>query len=632
MAGVRLGGLLLQQGRLLWTEGRPAEGGRTALCSRALTDDPGDAGTTLLAAPWNVRNRVHEYGGGSVATDGERIWFCHDGDRAIHECMPAAAGADPVVTRLHGAEACSYADLRWCPVTRLLLAVCQDDGLGGQAPFNRLVAIGVEGAGRGRALTLASGHDFFSNPVSSPDGRWLAWLSWDHPNMPWDGTTLWCARWEEGSVVSPQQVAGGLAESIFQPSWSPNGTLHYVSDRSGWWNLYRWTQAGEAQALCAMEAEFGMPQWEFGMRTYGFLDNGDIVAIARSHGVAQLGCVPAGGGCFAPLALPWNDLRALQVEAGQVCCIAGSPTRGEALLHVDVATGHWQVLGGDRPALDDALVSVAEPVSFAGSGGATTHAFFYAPHLPGYAAPAATRPPLIVINHGGPTSATTPTLRLAVQFWTTRGFAVLDVNYGGSTGYGRAYQQRLRGQWGIVDVEDAVAGARWLAEAGRVDGTRMAIRGSSAGGFTTLAALAFHRVFQVGVSLYGIGDLSLLAQDTHKFEARYLDSLVAPWPEGAATYDARSPLKHIDRFEGALLLLQGEEDRVVPPNQAAAMFAAVRQKGLPVACLMFAGEQHGFRRQETVIRALGAELYFYGRVFGFTPADALDPIPIENLT
>ncbi len=639
-AGVRLGGLVLSGDRLLWTEGRPAEGGRTALCSRVLDAAIGGGmapviGTTLLDPPWNVRNRVHEYGGGSVASDGVRIWFCHDADRAIHQWTPDATGAGGQIERLHGSEGCSYADLSWCGHSRQLLAVCQDEGLGGQEPWNRLIAIAVEGAARGRAVTLASGHDFFSNPTPSPDGSWLAWLSWDHPNMPWDGTTLWCAAWHDGVTHAPRVIAGGTQESVFQPAWSPAGDLHFVSDRSGWWNLYCCAVPGqgaaEVHALSPLDAEFGMAQWEFGMRTYGFLADGTLIAIARQDGLARLGRIPAGGGRFEPFSMPWNDLRALQVQGRLICCIAGSPTRGECLLQVEPEQGAWQVLGTDQPTIADALVSVAEPVRFPGSGDMTSHAFFYAPHLPGVEAPAGTQPPLIVINHGGPTSATSATLRLAVQFWTTRGFAVLDVNYGGSTGYGRAYQQRLRGQWGIVDVEDAVAGAQWLAQAGRVDGARMAIRGSSAGGFTTLAALAFHRVFRAGVSLYGIGDLSLLAQDTHKFESRYLDSLVAPWPAGAEIYAARSPLKHIERFEGALLLLQGAEDRVVPPNQAEAMYQAVRQKGVPVAYLLFPGEQHGFRRQETVIRALQAELTFYGKIFGFTPADAPDPLPIANL-
>ncbi len=589
------------------------------------------AARTILPAPWNVRNRVHEYGGGSVASDGARIWFCHDADHAIYEIH--RDGATPV--RLHGAEASHYADLTWFPQAGLLLAVAQDGGIGDQEPRNRLIGIEVQGAGRGRARTLAHGHDFYSNPTPSPDGRWLAWLTWDHPNMPWDGTTLWCAPCHDGELGTPRRMAGGTDESVFQPAWSADSRLHWVSDVSGWWNLYRvdpdLPNPVVAQALCPMQAEFGMPQWEFGMRTYGFLADGTILAIARQDGIARLGRIAAAGGPFQPLSLPWTDLRALQVGAVEAWCIAGAPDCGECLVHVDLERGSADALEPGPAVLPPALVSLPQTIRYPGSGGETTHAFFYPPHLPGCQGLVGELPPLIVINHGGPTSATTATLRLAIQFWTTRGFAVLDVNYGGSTGYGRAYQRRLRGRWGIVDVEDAVAGAQWLADQGLVDRERMAIRGSSAGGFTTLAALAFHRVFRAGVSLYGIGDLSLLAQDTHKFEARYLDSLVAPWPEGAAIYAERSPLAHVDRFEAALLLLQGAEDKVVPPNQAEAMFEAVRRKGLPVGYLLFAGEQHGFRRHETVVRALQAELYFYGRVFGFQPADPLEPIPLENL-
>ena len=634
---------------LWWTESRPAEQGRTALCWRTYADLLSEAGMlssgvgdpheradpTLLPAPWNVRNRVHEYGGGSLATDGTRLWFCNDADAGIYQLDAST----PVLLRAE--PGCRYADLCWWPEARLLLAVCEDHRAsahraGGATPaeaVNYVVAIDVEGPARGQQRTLVDGHDFFSNPCPSPDGTTLAWLSWDHPDMPWDGTTLWCASWTNGSLSVPVAVAGGRGESLFQPTWSPDGALHIVSDRTGWWNLYRLasTPGGPAIPLCPMEAEFATPQWEFGMRSFAFLADGGLVAIARSDGVAQLGRIPAGGGAFAPLPLHWQDFRGLHVQGKHAWCIAGSPTEMETLLRIDLATGEALTLGPPGPTYPADAFSVPRAIRYPGSGGVTTHAFFYRPHHPDYAGPDDARPPLIVINHGGPTSATSSTLRLAVQFWTSRGFAVLDVNYGGSTGHGRPYRLRLNGQWGVVDVEDAVAGVHWLAELGEIDPERAAIRGSSAGGFTTLAALAFHDVFRAGVSLYGIGDLSLLAQDTHKFESRYMDGLVAPWPAGRELYAARSPLLHLDGFSSALLLLQGEEDKVVPPNQAKAMFEAVAARGFPVALLMFPGEQHGFRRAETVRCALAAELYFYGRVFGFVPADELEPIAIRNL-
>jgi dipeptidyl aminopeptidase/acylaminoacyl peptidase len=639
--GNRLAGLLATQTDIWWTEGRPAEQGRSALCQLARAAEPGELAETRLPAPWNVRNRVHEYGGGCLASDGARIWFCDDADAGIHALsadVGTPGGSTPRL--LHAAAGCRYADLQWWPAASALLAVCEDHRVAGVEPENRVVLVHVGGVRSGEVQVLATGHDFFSSPAPSPDGRWLAWLTWDHPCMPWDGTTLWCAPWHDGQLGAPLRVAGGPEESIIQPSWSPSGALHFVSDRSGWWNLWRipaqaLSTASErtpvAHSLCPMDAEFGSPQWEFGMRSYSFRRDGTIVAILRADGDAQLGQIPAEGGPFAPFDLPWRDFRTLQVVDQQAWCFAGAATRAETLLRVDLRSGLAEDMLAGAGLPDTAAYSVPRPIRYPGSGEAVTHAFFYPPYHPHCRAPAGERPPLIVINHGGPTSATSSTLRLAVQFWTSRGFGVLDVNYGGSSGFGRAYRARLDGQWGVVDVEDSVAGVRWLAEQGEIDPARVAIRGSSAGGFTTLAALTFHRVFQVGVSLYGIGDLSLLATDTHKFESRYLDRLVAPWPQGAALYAERSPLNHVERLEAALLLLQGAEDKVVPPNQAERMYEAVRAKGLPVACLIFPGEQHGFRRAETVTRALAAELYFYGRIFGFEPADTLAPIAIANL-
>ncbi|MDE3010934.1 MAG: S9 family peptidase [Pseudomonadota bacterium] len=633
---VRLGNLNHAAGRLWWTEGRPLDQGRNCLCS--LAADGSESGPlTVLSGEWNVRNRVHEYGGGALASDGRRVWFCHDGDAGVHE-LGGLEGVTPQC--LIATAGLRFADLVWCGGRGSLLAVCEDHRQDGREAANRLVEIVVDGAQRGTLRVLAQGADFYSSPAPSPDGRWLAWLSWQHPAMPWDASELWCAEWRSEGLAEPVLLSAGPEQSIFQPAWSPDAELHLVSDHSGWWNLYRIDAAAlgaamdarrpaSLRALCPMAAEFGTPQWEFGMRSYGFTSTGTLVAIARSEGRAQLGIVDPVSASFRAFASDWEDFRALQPGADRAWCLAGAPDCSECLIEVDLAHGTSRMLSGTRGAT--AHFSRPRAIVFPGSGGAPTHAFFYPPWHASVRGPAQQQPPLIVINHGGPTAATSSTLRLAVQFWTSRGFAVLDVNYGGSTGFGRAYRARLDGNWGVVDVEDAVAGVRWLAAQGLVDGARAAIRGSSAGGFTTLAALAFHRAFRAGVSLYGIGDLSLLARDTHKFESRYLDRLVAPWPQGEAIYRARSPIEHIDGIDAALLLLQGEDDRVVPPNQAETMYAAARAKGLPVALLLFPGEQHGFRRADTLIRALAAELAFYGRIFGFEPADALPPLEIANL-
>lgn len=633
----RLGTLLHAGDSLWWTEGRPGDQGRNALCRMVPGEGPA-AIVTVLSNPWNVRNRVHEYGGGTLAGDGGRLWFCHDGDAGIHQLDDGRSEPQALLV----VPGLRFADLQWCASRGSLLAVCEDHREAGREPRNMLVEIDVDGDRRGEWRVLASGQDFYSNPTPSPDGRWLAWMSWRHPDMPWDASELWCAPWTAEGPGVAVRLAGGCEVSVFQPAWSPGGELHLVSDRSGWWNLWRIGSADLERAMlggqparlsarCPLAAEFGQPQWEFGMRSYGFAGDGSVVAIARGEGTARLGRIPAQGGGFHALPLAWSEFRGLQVAGERAWCFAGSADRGETLLELDLASGEARELLPSQATIDPALVSRPRSVHFPGSGGHDTQAFFYAPHHPGIRGPAHQRPPLIVINHGGPTASTSATLRLAVQFWTSRGFAVFDVNYGGSTGFGRAYRRRLDHRWGVVDVEDAVAGVRWLVEQDLVDPLRTAIRGSSAGGFTTLAALAFHRVFRAGVSLYGIGDLSLLAADTHKFESRYLDRLVAPWPEGADIYTARSPLAHVNRMECALLLLQGAEDPVVPPNQAETMYQAVRAKGLPVACLVFPGEQHGFRRAETLERALGAELAFYGRVFGFQPAEPLEPLEIANL-
>jgi len=504
----------------------------------------------------------------------------------------------------------------------------------------------------GAVTNLAAGNDFYSSPRLSPDGRHLAWLTWNHPNMPWDGTELWLAELDgDGLPRAAHRVAGGPTESIFQPEWSPpsaddNGRLHFVSDRSGWWNLYRLKDDGAAredvpvECLYAMEAEFGLPQWVFGMSTYAFLDAHTIVCTYTQDGhrfmalldtlssqlqpldVAVTGSMPAAGG-------------------GRAIYVGASPTAAAAVILLDLSG--FERTPVRRPvrseilrrstdfAVDEGYLSIAEPVAFPTTGGLTAYGYFYPPRNRDYAAPAGERPPLIVTSHGGPTSATSGDLNLSRQYWTSRGFAILDVNYGGSTGYGRPYRERLAGNWGVVDVDDCINGARWLVAQGRVDGERLIIRGGSAGGYTTLRAITAHRVFKAAASYYGISDAEALAQDTHKFESRYNDKLIGPYPAQRDLYVERSPIYFADQCSAALILFQGLEDKVVPPDQSEAMFVAARNKELPVAYLSFAGEGHGFRQAATLKRTMESELYFYSRVFGFDLAEAVEPVEIENL-
>ena len=528
--------------------------------------------------------------------------------------------------------AARFADLALDPVRRRLIAV-RETHRDGAPPVNDLVTLSID---VGSVRVLASGHDFFAAPAPSPDGRQLAWLAWDQPDMPWDGAALWLAEIDgDGAPGVPTRIVGGAGCSAFQPAWSPDGALWCVADPGGWWNLHRW-QGGELRCMYRTRHEFGKPLWQLGTTTFGFDANGAVVCTWRTSDGWRLGrLAPDGSGSLHTIPIPWTSIDSLSVEGSTAAFIGGAPDRSTSVVTVDLDSGALQVLRSSSTlSIGDELLSRPVALDFptGEAGGETAHGYWYAPHNASCRAPAGELPPLLVLSHGGPTGATGDTLNPSIQFWTSRGFAVLDVDYRGSTGYGRAYRERLYGEWGVVDVEDCVAGARHLAETGRADPARLAIRGGSAGGYTTLAALTFHDVFRAGASYYGICDLEVLAADTHKFEARYLDRLVGEWPADRDTYRARSPLHHAARLGCPIIFFQGLDDRVVPPNQAELMANALDHQGLPVACLMFEGEGHGFRKAETVRRCLQAELAFYGRVFGFEPADALPPLDIRNLT
>ncbi|MBK8741177.1 MAG: S9 family peptidase [Betaproteobacteria bacterium] len=604
---------------IYWTERRPQEGGRNALVRRRADGTIED----LAPAPFSARSRAHEYGGGAFSVSPLGIFFCSFEDQRLHRL--GADGLPGALTHLAGMR---YADMIADVARNRLIAVREDHNGGGEA-VNALVAIDVA---TGAERLLAGGHDFFSTPVLSPDGSRLAWLTWDHPNMPWDGTDLWVAAiGDDGTPGAPRHVAGGAAESIFQPAWSPAGELHFVSDRSGWWNLYR-ERSGTIAALQPMAAEFGMPQWVFGMSTYGFDGRGRIVCAYSSGGDWRLALLDPQAGSFETLVTSLRTIRRVRVGADFAVVVGGTPARPDGVVRIDLGTHGEQVIRSSSSAIvAPGYVAIAEAITFPTEGGREAHGFFYRPTNAAYRAAAGERPPLLVLNHGGPTSATDAGFNWSIQFWTSRGIGVVDVNYGGSSGYGRAYRQRLNGQWGVVDVDDAVNAAKYLVARGDADGERLAIRGGSAGGYTALCALTFRNFFKAGASHYGIGDLETLVRDTHKFEARYLDSLVGPYPAQQALYRARSPIHFTQRLAAAMILFQGADDKAVPPNQAEAMYLAVRAKGLPVAYLLFEGEGHGFRRAENIKRALEAELYFYSRIFGFAPADAIAPVAIENL-
>jgi dipeptidyl aminopeptidase/acylaminoacyl peptidase len=412
-------------------------------------------------------------------------------------------------------------------------------------------------------------------------------------------------------------VAGGEGESIFQPAFSPGGELAFVSDRSGWWNLHLLTESGP-RSISERSAEFAGPQWVFGLSSYAFVSNDEILCTYASGGGSRLARLEVSGGRLDDYRLPYTSFGGIRVEGGQACFVGAAPDRPSCVACMDLAEGSvHEVAIGSSLDLDSALFSRPEPIEFASEGGRRAHAYYYAPRSAAFVGEAGTRPPLLVKSHGGPTSAASSALDLRIQYWISRGFALIDVDYGGSTGYGRTYRELLRGQWGVVDVEDCIAAALAVADEGRVDRDRLAISGGSAGGYTTLCALTFHDTFHAGASHYGIGDLEALARDTHKFESRYTDGLVGPYPEEQALYRERSPIHFADRLSCPVIFFQGLEDRIVPPSQAEAMVAVLASRGIRHAYVPFEGEQHGFRSAPNICTALEGELYFYSEIFGF---------------
>jgi dipeptidyl aminopeptidase/acylaminoacyl peptidase len=611
-----------------WVESRPADGGRQVLVRRS----PGGLTRDVLPAGFSAHTLVHEYGGRCVAVapaglGQETVYFSNFADQRIYRVRSGQRPEPITGTGDRDGPADRYADPVVTGEGRWLICV-RERHRGGQV-VNDLVAVATDGSAA--CQRLAGDHDFFSSPCVSPDGTRLAWLSWDLPRMPWDGTELWESAVVAGTSLGPPRlVAGGPEESLSQPRYSPDGRLHYISDRTGWWNIYV-DEPGGPRPLAPLEAEFARPDWAFGQSSYVFLTGGALVARWSEGGHHTLGVLTPGGVGFAPVPTPFTQFDGLCPAASGVVAVAASATESPAVVEIDLPAGGYRVLARSRQqAVDPAHLSAPRAIEFPTAHGLTAHALWYPPTNADYVAPAGERPPLVVVSHGGPTSAAAATLDYGIQFWTSRGFGVVDVDYGGSSGYGRRYRERLRGGWGVVDVDDCVNAGRWLADQGLVDGARMVIRGASAGGYTTLCALTFRDVFAAGASHYGVADVGGLARDTHKFESRYLDRLIGPWPEAQALYHQRSPVFHAERLRTPLILFQGAEDKVVPPAQAEAMAGALRANGVPYAYLVYEGEQHGFRRAEHIIHAAEAELSFYGQVLGFQPAGEVEPVAIHN--
>jgi dipeptidyl aminopeptidase/acylaminoacyl peptidase len=624
--GVGFGYLDVDDQGVYWTETRPEEKGRSVLVFRPHGGEPVD----VVPPDFNVRTRVHEYGGGAWFRDGEVLFCSSFEDSRLYRIEGPGAEPRPITPEPPEPHALRYADGRVFADGKLIVCVREAHGEG--EPKNELVVFPSDGSAEPRVI--ATGRDFYAAPRPSPDGNRLAWMAWDHPHMPFEGTDLCVGEFAAGgTITNGRRVAGSESESIFQPEWSPEGLLHFVSDRTGWSNLYV-ERDGGVHALTNEEADLGFPQWVFDLSRYAFLADGRIACIFTRAAVDSLSLLDPTKNALRPIDLPYTSFSSPSIRARGTHLVfpAASPTEPTSVIELDVDTGEREVLRRSTELqLDLRYVSIAEPVEFEGADDLDSHGFFYAPTNPDFQGPDDELPPLVVLVHGGPTAHVTTALDLDIQLFTSRGIAVVDLNYGGSTGYGREYRDRLRGRWGEIDVEDAAAAVRYLADRGDIDPARVQISGGSAGGYTTLMALAVRDEFTSGASYFGVADLVSFHEETHKFESHYDDYLVGPWPEAIDRYRERSPVTHADSISDPLLLLQGLDDKVVPPTQSEVIVDALKRRGIPYAYIAFEGEGHGFRKAENVKRATEAHLSFLAQLSGFEPADEIDSIAIENL-
>ena len=617
---VRVEQIQIDKKQVYWVENRPSEEGRNVI----VTQDSKDKVFDVIPSSYNARTRVHEYGGGSFAVKDKIVCFSNFKDQNLYIKIP---GED--IKPLTKGRDSRYADLSIDIKFKRVICVREKHNNSEKEPENTIVSVSLESSDE--IKTLIGGNDFYSSPRLSPDGRKIAYLTWNHPGMPWNGTELWVAGIDpDGSIGTREKIAGSDKESIFEPEWSPDNILYFVSDRNNWWNLYRF-KARQIEPLFPMEADFGLPQWIFGFSTYDFYSGDKVICSYTEKGKWYLGMLDLKTKDLDLIKSEYDTISYIKVIGEKLVMIAASQCRSPVLVSLNLNTGKSGILrNSTEDSVSPEYISAPESVAFS-SKGEEAYGFYYPPKNKLFKGPEGEKPPLIVIVHGGPTFSTSTALDLKKQFWTSRGFAVFDVNYGGSSGYGRRYRDSLKGAWGVKDVDDCINGVRFLIRKGKIDEKRLIIRGGSAGGYTVLCALTFRNFFRAGASYYGVSDLVKLTEETHKFESHYLDTLIGKYPEQIELYKERSPINFADKLRAPVIFFQGAEDKVVLPEQAESFVSVLEKKGIPVSYILFEKEQHGFRKAQNIMRSLEAELYFYSRMFDFELSEEIEPVSIKNL-
>mgnify|MGYP000212244750 CR=1 FL=1 len=599
---------------LYWIESRPDEGGRRVIVKQ---DADGNV-TDAIPDGFSSRTRVHEYGGGSYNVWDGVIYFSNHSDQKLYQ--HTGSGEPQALTN----DGYRYADCIMDGGRNQLICVQEDHSQEGE-PVNTLVSVGLDG---GNVRTLFSGTDFVSSPALNPAGDTLVWITWDHPNMNWDDTKMWQASvTDQGSLSGTETIVERASLSVQEPRWSEDGKLYYISDPDNWWNIQAY-ENNESINITEEEVEFGK-SGSLGAHSYAFLSNTQVIAKYEADGTSHLAMVDLENGDVDEIDTPYASISKVYSNGDRIYLL-GATTSSATEIAEYVDGDFITIKKSQEPIVDASYISEPEAITFPNLKDEPTHAFYYAPTNPNYIAPVGTLPPTIVRLHGGPVGATNPAFRANNQYWTSRGFAIIDINYGGSTGYGREYRERLRGQWGVVDIDDTKAALDYLVEEGLADREKLLIRGGSAGGYSVLVALSQHDIFAAGANYYGISDLEVLARDTHKYESRFLDSLIGRYPEDMDIYKARSPINFLDGFKSPLIVFQGLLDPVVPPNQSELIVTALQEKNVPVAYYPYEGEYHGFAKKENIIHSLESELVFYGKILGFTPAGELPEIIIDN--